>query len=213
MNGPHWIKQWIADLALLNERFRDENGTVDFEALGREEFQFRAALITRNFEKSERARNVFEHANVAYTANVENGKKGGRPRKNPEENLADGDTREDSLNIQDGSDAVVSESGTSATTTTTPNAISTNDQATAEARQGRRTGGDSLTRVRSLPMPSKDELYDFAKANGLDEADARDWYEMTVVDRNGKDRDGKRIRNWKAALKRFCKSRKDGRAA
>lgn len=81
MNGPHWIKQWIADLALLNEQFRDENGTVDFDALGREEFQFRMALITRNFKKSERAKVVFEQAAAAYQVNVERGKKGGRPRK------------------------------------------------------------------------------------------------------------------------------------
>lgn len=85
MNGPHWIKQWIADLALLNEQFRDENGTVDFDALGREEFQFRMALITRNFKKSERAKVVFEQAAAAYQVNVERGKKGGRPRKNSSE--------------------------------------------------------------------------------------------------------------------------------
>lgn len=93
MNGPHWIKQWIADLALLNEQFRDENGTVNFEALGREEFLFRTALITRNFSKSERAKTVFDRAKAAYIASSENGKRGGRPRKS----TADGDTREDSL--------------------------------------------------------------------------------------------------------------------
>ena len=175
MNGPHWIKQWIADLAMLNEQFRDENGTVDFEALGREEFQFRTALITRNFEKSERAKTVFENAKAAYDASVKNGKLGGRPRKD-------------------------------ATTSETTN--------TDDAHKGRgRSGADSLTPARQLPMPSKEEFYDFVRAEGLDEADARDWFEMTVVDRDGRDRDGRRIGNWKGACRKFCKSRKDGRAA
>ena len=77
--GPHWIKQWIADLAALNDQFRDDNGVVDFEALGREEYQFRMALITRKFSKSIRAKETFAKAKAAYDASVENGKKGGRP--------------------------------------------------------------------------------------------------------------------------------------
>lgn len=85
MNGPRWIKQWIADLALLNEQFRNDDGSVDFEALGREEYMFRTALITQKLEKSERARETFMKAKAAYDASSENGKKGGRPRKNSSE--------------------------------------------------------------------------------------------------------------------------------
>ena len=80
MNGPRWIKQWIADLAMLNDQFRNEDGSVDFSALGREEYQFRMALITQNFSKSQRAKDVFEKATITYEANVERGKKGGRPK-------------------------------------------------------------------------------------------------------------------------------------
>lgn len=58
--------------------------------------------------------------------------------------------------------------------------------------------------VRSMKLPTTEQLYDFARAENLDETDAREWYEMTVVERAGKDRDGKPIRNWKGALKRFC---------
>jgi len=79
MNGPRWIKQWIGELAVLNEKFRDENGSVNFEALGREEYAFRVALITGNTRKSERATAALELAKNAYKASVENGKKGGRP--------------------------------------------------------------------------------------------------------------------------------------
>lgn len=64
--------------------------------------------------------------------------------------LADGDIREDSLNIADGSNAAQPESGASAktfvTTTeaTTPSTISTDGPRQAEARQSRGTGSDSL---------------------------------------------------------------------
>lgn len=81
MKGPCWIKQWIADLAMLNEQFRNEDGTVDFAALGREEYLFRTALITGNFSKSSRAKDVYDIAKKAYDSLSEKGKKGGRPRK------------------------------------------------------------------------------------------------------------------------------------
>ena len=117
MNGPRWIKQWIADLALLNEQFRNDDGSVDFEALGREEYMFRTALITQKLEKSDRARDIYMKAKAAYDASSENGKKGGRPKKNLS---ADGDTREDSHDEK---------SGTSANN--------------SEARQSQRTGAPS----------------------------------------------------------------------
>lgn len=85
MNGPHWIKQWIANLAVLNEQFRDDDGRVDFEALGREEYQFRMALITQNLSKSPRAKETYLQTKSSYDAWVENGKKGGRPKKSPQD--------------------------------------------------------------------------------------------------------------------------------
>lgn len=110
-------------------------------------------------------------------ASRENGKKGGRPRKQPEEN--------------------------------------------PEARESRRTGGDSVKQgqcsivspVRSIPMPTTEQLYDFARTEGLDETDAREWWEMTVVDRDGKDRYGKPIANWKAACRKFCAAKTQRRNA
>lgn len=177
MNGPRWIKQWIADLALLNEQFRDDEGSIDFEALGREEYLFRTALITQNFSKSERAKDTYAKAKAAYDASSENGKKGGRPRKNPEENSAE-------------TAALDSQVSTVAPSTGAKSSTAT---------------------VRS--MPTTEQLYDFARAESLDEADARDWYEMTVVDRGGKDRNGNRITNWKAACKKFCVARAQRRTA
>lgn len=229
MNGPRWIKQWIADLALLNEQFRDEEGSIDFEALGREEYLFRTALITQKFSKSERAKDTYAKAKAAYDASSENGKKGGRPRKNKDIS-ADGETREGSLADQNGS--AITRNETRAHDALEPSAnhygvaphreagdVSATDSNNSEARQSQRTGApstgatSSTAPVRSLPMPTTEQLYDFARAESLDEADARDWYEMTVVDRGGKDRNGNRITNWKAACKKFCVARAQRRTA
>lgn len=73
-------------------------------------------------------------------------------------------------------------------------------RASAESRKARTGTPDNR-----LPTPTN--VYDFAEAEGLDPNDARDWYEMTIVDRVGLDRNGNPITNWKGALKRFCKNR------
>ena len=129
-----------------------------------------------------------------YPMASENGKKGGRPRK--QEITADGDTREDSHDEK---------SGTSANN--------------SEARQSQRTGApvrgatSSTAPVRSLRLPKWDEFVAFVDGEGLDYTDARQWWDMTILDRAGKDRYGNPITNWKAACKRFCKSKTERRSA
>lgn len=83
--GPYWSKAWIQQLwEFTNQNFVDyDSGEVDFEALGREEYEFRKAMFFRNFKNSDRAKNAFEEAVKDYKKNVENGRKGGRPR-NPD---------------------------------------------------------------------------------------------------------------------------------
>lgn len=140
-----------------------------------------------------------ERMNGAFaTAARENGKKGGRPRK---ETTADGDIREDSQDLHDGSNAAMTESPTSA------------NNSEAMESQGR-TGADSLrSDCHSAPvrLPSFDEFTAFIDAQGLDYTDAREWWEMTMVDRDGKDRDGKPIRNWKITCRRFCEAKAKNR--
>lgn len=204
MNGPHWIKQWIADLALLNDQFRNEDGSVDFSALGREEYQFRMALITRKFSNSERAKDIFEKAKAAYEVNVERGKKGGRPR---EDTTADAPTRENGEFKSDSGDAGNLESGTSANN--------------SEARESqRRAGADSVrgTPLHSAParssgtMPADVQVvYDFAAAENLDPVDAYECWNVTVNERDGKTADGKRITNWKAYVRKWCVTRASNR--
>jgi hypothetical protein len=55
-------------------------------------------------------------------------------------------------------------------------------------------------------MPNTAELYAFASRYRLDEADARQWFEMTLY-RRGCDRDGNIIQNWQGACRNFCKAK------
>lgn len=95
-----------------------------------------------------------------------------------------------------------------------PYQVSTDEARQGQARESRRTGADSLrSDCHSAPvrLPSFDEFTAFIDAQGLDYTDAREWWEMTMVDRDGKDRYGKPIGNWKAALKRFCEAKANKR--
>ena len=121
-NGPFWSQNWFEAMwrFTCNNFVNFDTGAVDFEALGREEYEFRKALFFRNFKNSKRARTVFDEAKAEYDKKVENGMKGGRPKKNTEgapngnnvdesttafENLGsakpstDGGTRKDPLNM------------------------------------------------------------------------------------------------------------------
>ena len=167
-----WVKVWVDAMATLTERFRDEEGRVDFEALGREEYAFRHALVTGDFSRSERARDLYDATINEITSRSEAGRKGAEARWSrntaaattregvdvssdresgsfarttgcnhsqvaPTSNAgdessdtgngaalksatacnsltADGDIREDSLNIRDTGDRGILESGTSA---------------------------------------------------------------------------------------------------
>ena len=127
-----WVKVWVDSLATLTERFRDDEGRVDFESLGREEYAFRHALVTSDFSRSERARDLYDATINEITSRSEAGRKGAEARwsKNTaaattsegvdvsangcNQSTADGDIREDSLNVTDGSNAALLESGTSA---------------------------------------------------------------------------------------------------
>ena len=83
IQSPLWTKNWIESMwRFTSEKFVNfDTGVVDFEALGREEYEFRKALFFKNFKNSERAKEAFEECKVLYEKKVENGKKGGRPRK------------------------------------------------------------------------------------------------------------------------------------
>jgi hypothetical protein len=81
---PKWVKVWISNLSELTDQFRNEDGAVDFESLGREEYLYRMALSTKNFKNSARAKLAWDAAVRDHDVRSENGKKGGRPKKEKE---------------------------------------------------------------------------------------------------------------------------------
>ena len=88
------------------------------------------------------------------------------------------------------------------------------DQEPSISTDERCTGADSLrSDCHSAPvrLPDFDEFTRFIDQQGLDYTDAREWWEMTMVDRGGKDRDGKPIRNWKITCRRFCEAKANKR--
>jgi len=87
-----WVKVWVDSLATLTERFRDDEGRVDFEALGREEYAFRHALVTGDFSRSERARDLYDATINEITSRSEAGRKGAEARWS--KNTAAATTRE-----------------------------------------------------------------------------------------------------------------------
>lgn len=208
--GPKWVKAWISQMAMLNDQFRDDEGKIDFLALGKEEYQFRMALIQGRFEKSERAKDAYEEALGRYSAYVSNGFKGGRPRKNSP------DTRGGSA----------SPAGCAAGKRIPPQEYTTAAGESASPLECGPNGGSAASAGRSLTpragevsdspkvseTPTTAELYDFAEAARLSEADAREWWEL-CTERGWKDRSGKPIRDWKKACERYCARRAINRMA
>ena len=229
--GPKWVKAWISQMAMLNDQFRDDEGKIDFLALGKEEYQFRMALIQGRFEKSERAKDAYEEALGRYSAYVSNGSNGGRPRKNSP------DTRGGSASpagCASGKRIPPQESTTAAGESADPKSDSPKDGGSA-ASAGSHYGvgesanspevsesSDAANRCFASPAegcasgkripPSTADLYDFAEAARLSEADAREWWEL-CNERGWKDRSGKPIRNWKKACERYCARRAINRMA
>ena len=96
----------------------------------------------------------------------------------------------------------------------------------AEKRDPSNIGGSAASAGRSLTprvgevsdspkvseTPTTAELYDFAEAARLSEADAREWWEL-CTERGWNDRYGKPIRDWKKACERYCARRAINRMA
>ena len=114
-----------------------------------------------------------------YPMAQENGKKGGRPRK-------DSSTSEGARESEQRTEA--------------------NSGKGIKSAQAAPSHKDAAASVR-MPAPrDKHEVMDFAEDNGLDVEDARLWYQRNYVERPGCDKDGEVIRNWRGALINACKA-------
>lgn len=180
LKGPYWTRNWIEAMwRFTNEKFVDfDTGAVDYEALGKEEFQFRKALFFRNFKNSERAKMAFASAEDDYKNSVENGKKGGRPKKSPQ----DAPNGNAGVDMSDAGNGAASKSPTSCDTFT-------EDGDTREDSHAK-TDGSAITRneTRHLDaLDSSSNIYgDAATREGADDLNSREsgTYDPTTVSRN-----------------------------
>lgn len=229
--GIPWVRHWIQASHEWSKNFIDDNGVVDYEALGREEFEFREALYNKDFSRNKRAEYLWTEALKTHERQLANGSKGGRPRKNFP------DTRGGSASpagCASGKRIPPQESTTAAGESADPKSDSPKDGGSA-ASAGSHYGvgesanspevsesSDAANRCFASPAegcaagkripPSTAELYDFAEAARLSEADAREWWEL-CTERGWKDRSGKPIRDWKKACERYCARRAINRMA
>lgn len=171
-------------------------------------------------------------ASNAAKASAANGSKGGRPRKNSP------DTRGGSASpagCAAGKRIPPQESTTAAGESAAPLESGPNGGSAASVWRAHRSpragevsdspevseSSDAANRRFASPAesaagkrvpPSTAELYDFAEAARLSEADAREWWEL-CTERGWKDRSGKPIRDWKKACERYCARRAINRMA
>ena len=85
--GIPWVRHWIDATFEFSKNFvKSGTSEIDFEALGREEWEFRKALKTKDFSKNERAKYLWNEALNIHNRNANNGKKSpGRPKKIPQD--------------------------------------------------------------------------------------------------------------------------------
>lgn len=146
---------------------------------------------------------IEENRDIRSEAGRKGGKRSGQVRAERaklRKNLAaeDGGDREASLNVPTSKEASL-ESATS----------SQQDFSVTPQRSDVRASGRTR---RNFQAPSTEDLYDFCADNGIDEADARECYEM-CAERGWKDKNGKNIVDWKKFIQGFCESRQEKRSA
>ena len=147
----------------------------------------------------------------AAKASAANGSKGGRPRKNSP------DTRGGSASpagCAAGKRIPPQEYTTAAGESAEKLALPDIGGSAASAGRAPRSprSGEVSDSPKVSETPTTAELYDFAEAARLSEADAREWWEL-CTERGWKDRSGKPIRYWKKACERYCARRAINRMA
>ena len=222
-NRPSYFRLDPLELHRYLLEFKTNMNEIDYEGIGKAFCEIRDELLAGSFSDSKNpfAKSLIAEAERFRAIKSANGSKGGRPRKNSP------DTRGGSASqagCAAGKRIPPQESTTAAGESADPKSDSpkevseSSDAANrcfanpAESAAGKRTPRTAEgSAARSLP-PSTAELYDFAEAARLSEADAREWWEL-CTERGWKDRSGNPIRDWKKACERYCAKRAINRMA
>lgn len=143
-----WVRHWIDATFEFSKNFIKPGTTneIDFEALGKEEWEFRQALKTKDFTQSKRAEYLWNEAMKLRDKNRANGSKGGRPRK----------TDDQETNRQVSTNAGDAAQGDRAEATTTVSGIFSGAEApTRKDGDGHNHTGDRGTSESATSAPSQ----------------------------------------------------------
>lgn len=211
-NRPSYFRLDPLELHRYLLEFKINMNEIDYEGIGKAFCEIRDELLAGSFSDSKNpfAKSLIAEAERFRAIKSANGSKGGRPRKNFP------DTRGGSA----------SPAGCAAGKRIPPQESTTAAGESAEKLAPPDVGGSAASAGRSLTtrvgevsdspkvseIPTTADLYDFAEAARLSEADAREWWEL-CTERGWKDRSGKPIRNWKKACERYCAKRAINRMA
>ena len=211
-NRPSYFRLDPLELHRYLLEFKTNMNGIDYEGIGKAFCEIRDELLAGSFSDSKNpfAKSLISEAERFRAIKSANGSKGGRPRKNSP------DTRGGSA----------SPAGCAAGKRIPPQESTTAAGESAEKLDPSYIGGSAASAGRSLTPragevsdspkvsenPTTAELYDFAEAARLSEADAREWWEL-CTERGWKDRSGKPIRDWKKACERYCARRAINRMA
>ena len=208
---------------LANWRFWNEfSKTGKFEEAGKKVIAIANALLAEDYESDEIAAQLLTESKEFQDKKKKAGQKGGKTR------VANARARKSNELGNDQTDMLDAENGNvSDDRKAPPSSEPFGDTSTGDDEDDCKSGmspniirgsakpscGSPAIRTRRiLPPPSTESVYEFAQKEGLDEADAREWYEINFVDRPGCDKDGVVIENWKGHCKNFCKAAAKRRA-
>ena len=212
-NKPSYFRLDPLELHRYLLEFKTNMNEIDYEGIGKAFCEIRDELLAGSFSDSKNsfAKSLIAEAERFRSIKSANGSKGGRPRKN----------------FPDTPGGSASPAGCASGKRIPPQEYTTAAGESAEkpalpdiggsaASAGRAPRSPRAGEVSDSPevseIPTTAELYDFAEAARLSEADAREWWEL-CTERGWKDRSGKPIRYWKKACERYCARRAINRMA
>lgn len=189
-NRPSYFRLDPLELHQYLLEFKTNMNEINYEEIGKAFCEIRDELLAGSFSDSKNsfAKSLIAEAERFRSIKSANGSKGGRPRKTQSTTAAGESADPKSNSPKDGGSAA------SAGRSLTPRA------------------GEVSDSPKVSETPTTAELYDFAEAARLSEADAREWWEL-CTERGWKDRYGKPIRDWKKACERYCARRAINRMA